>query len=265
MKLLLVSKTAIVIQIAQLVANKLELEFEVQNNITIKEKTEIILVDEEYISNDFNTLKQCSNKIGAISADKLPFDKSSDFELTRPFLPKQLNDILLEQIDLIKVSKNQEYITPLKTQEEKDESLVDVKDLAMYVESLADDIMDDINEESDESIVSLASMHNGGVLDNNELLKINDLLLEQNIQDDKNSLDEDDWKDLSTIIDDALTSVQDYEFSANTSTGFDLVLTDYSVKELKPLFKKVDDSILQKLKNGETIDIRLSLKANDEQ
>lgn len=263
MKFLLISKTPIIIQISQLIANKLELDFLVQDNLNISEIYDILLIDEEFIKQNFNSIKQYSKKLGAISSDKLSFDKASDFEITRPFLPKQLNDILLEQIELIKIQKNDNINT--NTNEiniEKDESLVDVNDLAMYVESLADDILEDINDENDESIVSLASMNNGGVLDSNELSRINDILLEQNIQDEK-TLEVDDWKDLSDIIDDALTSVQDYEFTDN-NTSLELILSEYSIKELKPLFSKVDDSILEKLRNGEIIDIRLSLKVNND-
>src|SRR5690606_5965928 len=83
-----------------------------------------------------------------------------------------------------------------------------------FFETLIEDDFDDgffrKNDLDDESIVSLNSIRQGGVLDKSELKKINSFLDDksENIQ----KLEERDWKDITDIIDDALDEVKDYEF-----------------------------------------------------
>lgn len=261
MKLLLVSRTPIIIQIFKLICAKLELEYKNDISKKIQEKYDLIVLDEEYIVKDFSSIKQYAKRIGIISKEKLSIDTASDFEITRPFLPKQLNDILEEQMIFI---KNQvlENIKEEKLREEenlKDESLVNIDELNSYVDSIADYIVDDIDNDNDESIVSFTSLKEGGVLDSSELTKINQILLDSSVED-AYELDQREWKDLSDVIDDALSEVKEYEFKDSTQS-IDLILNQYNLDELSPLFSKVDQSIIDRLTRGESIDIRLSLKA----
>ena len=257
MKLLLLSKTPIIIQIFKLICVKLELEYKNDISKKIQEKYDLIVLDEEYIVKDFSHIKQYARRIGIISKDKLSTDTASDFEITRPFLPKQLNDILEEQIVFLK----NEVLEEIKQEEEnmKDESLVNIDELNSYVDSIADYIVDDIDNDNDESIVSFSSLNEGGVLDSSELSKINQILLDSSVED-AYELDQREWKDLSDVIDEALNEVKEYEFS-DSNKSIDLILNQYNLDELSPLFSKVDQSIIDRLTRGETIDIRLSLKA----
>lgn len=257
MKLLLLSKTPIIIQIFKLICVKLELEYKNDISKKIQEKYDLIVLDEEYIVKDFSNLKQYARRIGIISKDKLSIDTASDFEITRPFLPKQLNDILEEQIIFLK----NEVLEEIKQEEEnmKDESLVNIDELNSYVDSIADYIVDDIDNDNDESIVSFSSLNEGGVLDSSELTKINQILLDSSVED-AYELDQREWKDLSDVIDEALNEVKEYEFS-DSNKSIDLILNQYNLDELSPLFSKVDQSIIDRLTRGESIDIRLSLKA----
>ncbi|NQY24122.1 MAG: hypothetical protein HRT41_08810 [Campylobacteraceae bacterium] len=257
MKLLLLSKTPIIIQIFKLICVKLELEYKNDISKKIQEKYDLIVLDEEYIVKDFSHIKQYARRIGIISKDKLSTDTASDFEITRPFLPKQLNDILEEQIVFLK----NEVLEEIKQEEEnmKDESLVNIDELNSYVDSIADYIVDDIDNDNDESIVSFSSLNEGGVLDSSELSKINQILLDSSVED-AYELDQREWKDLSDVIDEALNEVKEYEFS-DSNKSIDLILNQYNLDELSPLFSKVDQSIIDRLTRGESIDIRLSLKA----
>ena len=257
MKLLLLSKTPIIIQIFKLICVKLELEYKNDISKKIQEKYDLIVLDEEYIVKDFSAIKQYARRIGIISKDKLSTDTASDFEITRPFLPKQLNDILEEQMVFLK----NEVLEEMKQEEErmKDESLVNIDELNSYVDSIADYIVDDIDNDNDESIVSFSSLNEGGVLDSSELSKINQILLDSSVED-AYELDQREWKDLSDVIDEALNEVKEYEFS-DSNKSIDLILNQYNLDELSPLFSKVDQSIIDRLTRGETIDIRLSLKA----
>ncbi|NQY53255.1 MAG: hypothetical protein HRT42_06735 [Campylobacteraceae bacterium] len=253
MKLLLISKSTIIIQIFSLICEKQSIEISIQESSEIIDNYDLIVLDEEYINADFNRYKLYTKRLGVISQDKLGFDKESDFEITRPFLPKQLNDILDEQISHIKNN-----IKRQKDKIEEDESLIDINEIHSYVDSLADDIAEDIGNDNDESIVTLASLNDGGVLDSSELTKINQILLDSNVQDSY-ELEKNDWKDLSSVIDDALSEVRDYEFS-EPNDQIELVLSKYNLDELSPLFSKVDQTIIDRLTKGEIIDLKLSLK-----
>lgn len=263
MNLLLITKTKMIIKIFDLICTKLDIKLGVQDNTEVSGRFDFIIVDQDLIDDRFNIVKQLANKIGAISNEELPFDKSRDFLIPRPFLPHDLQNILIEQMEFIKDEKRLETIE-VKKNDDYDEV---EEDMTAFIETLADDIADDIEDESDESIVSIASLRNGGVLDKGELGKIHSILEENEIQNQilkqyqDEEMDENDWKDLSEIIDDALNEVSDYEFDLNYQEPLKLVLNRYNIEELKPLLTKFNQSIIDKLSQGETVDLKLSLKA----
>ena len=129
-----------------------------------------------------------------------------------------------------------------------------------YIESLDEEEF--IKEEDDESIVNTNTIHIGGILDNKELNKINDILREEVIQNEIN-LEKSDWKDIAAIIDDALDEVKEYEFDLTQvpTKTYNLVLSNFHINELRPLLEKFDQTVIDKLSSGESVDIRLSLKA----
>lgn len=260
MNLLLITKTKMIIKIFDLICTKLDIKLGVQDNTEVSGRFDFIIVDQDLIDDRFNIIKQLANKIGAISNEELPFDKSRDFLIPRPFLPHDLQNILNEQIEFIKDEKRLEKIEVEKYNE-------DEEDMTAFIETLADDIAEDIEDESDESIVSIASLRDGGVLDKSELGKIHSILEENEIQNEilkqyqDDEMDENDWKDLSEIIDDALNEVSDYEFDVNYQEPVKLILNQYNIEELKPLLNKFNQTIIDKLSQGETIDLKLSLKA----
>jgi hypothetical protein len=274
MNLLLISETTIIEQIFSLVCKKLNIDLTITQSNDVSEKFDLIVIDQNFIDDKFNIIKQYSKKLGAISSEELPFDKSRDFIIPRPFLPTKLQEILKEQFEIILKDEKEELIS--KTQEtnqsasyvdlneyEEDED-VTVPIITDYVESLAEDVYLDIEEDNDESIVSLASLNNGGILDNSELSKINDILKEEVIHNEI-VMNKNDWKDISDIIDDALDEVKEYEFDlndekANTSKPLKLVLSDYNINELKPLLEKFNQETIDRLSHGESIDISLVLK-----
>lgn len=250
MKILLVSKTQIINKIFLLIASKLNLNLIIQDHLKINDSYEIIIIDEEFIDDSFNFIKKHTKKLGAIVSEELPFDKSRDFIISRPFLPADLEAIIKDELESISI-ENLQSKTTIAKDDEMDKEVFD------YVESLGDDLED--FDEIDESIVTLASLNNGGVLDGNELSKINVLLKDTPISSSED-LDENDWKNLSEIIDDALNEVNDYEFDLSNDKEVHLILNDYNIDELRPLFKKFNQSIIDRLSNGECIDLKLSLK-----
>ncbi|AXH11631.1 hypothetical protein [Halarcobacter bivalviorum] len=260
MDLILITKTPIIEKIFKLVCKKLDLEVIIKDSTSFEKEEvyDLIIVDEEFINDDFNSLKRHTKKLAAITSEELPFEKSRDFIINRPFLPTTLEELLSEQIEYIK---------------EDDTTKQDIKNaaneeevVANYVESLADDIAYNIEEENDESIVSIASLNQGGILDNSELSKISDILHDEEIEREV-LVTENDWKDINEIIDDALSEVSEYEFNLDNSDDKEqpikVLLNNYSIEELKPFLQKFNQNVIDRLSNGEDIDVRLSLKVDN--
>lgn len=257
MNLVLITKTAIIEKIFTLICKKLGVDLLVKDSINFEDSADFIVVDEEFVNDDFNKLKAHTKKLAAIVSEELPFDKSRDFIIQRPFLPTYLETLLKEQIEFVKEDDKEESKAKLEFDEEEV--------VSSYVESLADDIADNIEEDNDESIVTIASLKDGGVLDNSELSKISGLLHERDIEDfTYDNVSEKDWKDINEIIDDALSEVEEYEFDMNEDFNqpIKLILNNYNIAELKPFLQKFDQKVIDKLANGDDVDVTLSLKVN---
>ncbi|AXK49319.1 hypothetical protein CRU87_07440 [Aliarcobacter trophiarum LMG 25534] len=262
MKILLICDTAIIEHIFILVCKRLKIDLSVQKTNSIESKYDLIIVDQPFIDNKFNKIKAQTYRLGAISSEELSFEKQRDFLIPRPFLPTKLEAILKEQIEfLINEQKENKSLSKFISLEEEDlvlpvvdfinDTLDDSDDFSDL--SFVDDSFDEIEE--DESIVSLSALQKGGVLDNLELNKINTIL-----KDNKKEIEEEtDWKDISEIIDEALDEVKDYEFSLDNHK-YNLVLNKFKVDELRPLLTKLDQTIIDKLISGESIDINISIK-----
>ena len=266
MNLLLICDTAIIEHIFTLVCKRINVNLTVQKTNILNEKYDIIIVDQSHIDDKFNAFKQYTKKLGAISSEELSFDKSRDFIIPRPFLPTKLESLLLEQKQIIKDEEKQEEeynrkISTFSSYDEEDEEVT--VPAVKYVQSLEDEIIDEFGVlDEDESIVNFASLNTGGILDSGELTKINDILREDTIQNEIN-LEKNDWKDINSIIDDALAEVKEYEFDLKTvptTKPYNLILSNFNINELRPLLEKLDQSVIDRLSSGEIVDIRISLK-----
>jgi hypothetical protein len=257
---LLICDASIIEHIFTLVCKRLHINLTIQKTNSVNENYDLIIIDQSFIDDKFNTIKQFSNKLGAISSEELPFDKSRDFIIPRPFLPTKLEAILIEQIEYIKEEKEKEREFNSKSSyndySEDEEVIIPIT--KKYIESLDDD---NFVSENDESIVNTDNLHMGGILDNRELNKINDILREEIIQNEIN-LEKSDWKDIAAIIDDALDEVKEYEFDLTQTPikSYNLILSNFHINELRPLLEKFDQTVIDKLSSGESVDIRLSLK-----
>ena len=263
MTILLICETAIIEHIFTLVCKRLHISLTIQKTNSVNDRFDLIIIDQSFIDDKFNTIKQFSKKLGAISSEELSFDKSRDFIIQRPFLPTKLEEILIEQIEIIKEEKAKEKeLLSHKYQEDEDIFIPVTK---QYIESLDDSNKeyseDDFYEEDDESIISSTSLNIGGILDHSELSKINNILREDVIQNEIN-LEKTDWKDIAAIIDDALEEVKEYEFDLTQTPikHYNLVLSNFHINELRPLLEKFDQTVIDRLSSGESVDIRLSLK-----
>ncbi|MDY0052202.1 MAG: hypothetical protein RBR65_06635 [Aliarcobacter sp.] len=273
MNILLVCETTIIEHIFTLVCKRLNVKLSTQKNTNISENFDLIVIDQNFIDDKFNLIKQHSRKLGAISSEELSFDKARDFIIPRPFLPTKLESIIIDQMKYIKVEKEEESNKKISYEEDEDVTIPIVN----YVDSLNDDENfiekkqpksiatnneDDDYDEEDEGIVHLQTLKSGGILDYGELSKINDILRDDNIQNEMH-LEKNDWKDISAIIDDALEEVKEYEFDLSHHAPikpYNLVLSNFSINELRPLLEKFDQTVIDKLSSGEIVDVRMSLK-----
>lgn len=273
MKLLLICNTAIIEHIFNLVCKRLGIDLNIERNTKFQGKFDFIVVDQPFIGSDFLKLKRFTKKLAAINSEELSYDLPSDFVVPRPFLPTKLEAILKEQIKILKDEiENGHNFDTFKDSLVKDNYIEDSQsfnemqekesDLAEdFFETLIEDDFDDgffrKNDLDDESIVSLNSIRQGGVLDKSELKKINSFLDEksENIQ----KLEERDWKDITDIIDDALDEVKDYEFDLEKE-DYTLVLNRFKMDELKPLLLKLNQNIIDRLARNEVINLKISLK-----
>lgn len=242
MNLLLISNTPMIIQIFKLISKKIKLELFVQGNNEVDSQYDFIVVDEEFIDDRFNIIKQYCKKLGAISSNELDLEKSNDFLIPRPFLPMQLQEMLVEKIDELKEEIKEEEIKEAQKNAPS-------PDVISFIESMADDIVEDIQNEvegkvsaideidendlldsieeelenEEKCIIPIPEIQNeeGGVLDNKELDKISDILENDEIDTDDDfslksyeefnhvenvdsTLDANSWQDLSDILDEAL-------------------------------------------------------------
>jgi len=291
MNLLLISEASIIEHIFTLVCKRLEINLTIQKIHSLNADYDLIIVDQTFIDDKFNSLKPHTRKLGAISSEELSFDKSKDFVIPRPFLPTQLEAILIEQKQILKDEDEYEYeknklvastpyiqpiqseLKPVVSDDSSDDSVIIVP-IVDYVESALDQevlrnskniepVIGEYDEE-DESIVSLNAMNLGGVLDSNELNKITDILREDTIQNEIN-LEKNDWQDINSIIDDALAEVREYEFDlkqqqVQSVKPYELILSNFNINELRPLLEKLDQTIVDRISAGETVDVKISLK-----
>lgn len=248
MNLALITKTEIVEKIFTLICKKLSLDLIVTQSVNFEEKVDFIIVDEEFVDDDFNKFRANSKKLAAITSEDLPFDKARDFIIKRPFLPAYLESVLKEQIKILEKTKTSEKVY-IENQEFK----------SIDSEIKEDDII--LNEE-DESIITIRSISNGGVLDNNELEKIS-TILEEESNDFDNEVSQKDLNDISEIIDSTLNDIEDYDFNKYEDSKNRLILNNYNISELKPFLQRLDQGLIDKLANGEDVELTLSLKVEN--
>lgn len=277
MRLLLISEVGIVEHIFKLVCKRLNIEILVQNKSVVNDEFDFLVLDQAYIDDSFNNYKQYTKKLGAITSEELDFSKSRDFIIPRPFLPNQLENILKEQLEHLKednlTAKRSKYV---QSSDEDEDFLVSYEEIQKEQEILKDNLkkespfsnldkidFDEFEDEyEDESLVSLDHFKNGGILDTNELTRINGILREERIHNEMN-LEKNDWKDINLIIDEALDEVREYQFEEpkdGEKEIYNLILNKYSIEELKPFLEKFNQDIINKLVSGESVDVKISLK-----
>jgi hypothetical protein len=74
-------------------------------------------------------------------------------------------------------------------------------------------------------------------------------------------MNEQDWANLSDIIDKAINDVKEYEFNGDDNAPVQIILSKYKMEEVKPLLEKLDQKLIDDLSNGNEVQLSLKLHA----
>jgi len=254
----LISNTPIINKIFTLISNKLMVHLKIYTAIDDVEKNiDLVVVDDIFLEENIIKLKSFCNTLVLLKEDGSD-ENGFDFIIEKPFLPSTLSinlEKILKSVDENNINKQQVYTSEEPTHEE----ITD--DLAKFIDTLVSEIDEESSFNSDDLTVKKEQLGHGGVLDKEELSKLFDM-----INDDKpdnyfkNIEKEDDWIELSDIIDRAIDDVSTYAFKENQPIK--LILNQYSIEELAPLLKKLDQNIIDRLTDGNEITLQLRLENN---
>ncbi len=258
----LISKTNIIKQIFKLVSKKLSIDLIIIENTDELHPTDILVLDNQFNDGDIVKYKTICKKILLLSTDD-NIDTNFDAQIKKPFLPSQLQTFL----EKIKKDYNSEIqISNIPQKEE--ENIVD--DLVSFVESIPDETIYEDDEpdeycgilpDTEDTVVTKDDLGDGGVLDINELSKLHELINDEHSNDEEKEikLNDEDLVDLSDLIDQAIDDINDYDFEVNKPIK--LILNKYSMAELSPLFKKLNQNIIDNLVDGKEISLQLKLES----
>lgn len=252
----LISNTPIINKIFTLISNKLMVHLKIYTAIDDVEKNiDLVVVDDIFLEENIIKLKSFCNTLVLLKEDGSD-ENGFDFIIEKPFLPSTLSinlEKILKSVDENNINNQQVYTSEEPTNEE----ITD--DLAKFIDTLVSEIDEESSFNSDDLTVKKEQLGHGGVLDKEELSKLFDM-----INDDKpdnyfkNIEKEDDWIELSEIIDRAIDDVSTYAFKENQPIK--LILNQYSIEELAPLLKKLDQNIIDRLTDGNEITLQLRLE-----
>ncbi len=261
----LLSNTPIINKIFTLISNKLIIHLKIYTSAEdIIKDVDLIVIDDIFLDENIIKLRSFCDTLVLLKNNKLKED-GFDFIIEKPFLPSTLSvnleKILISVDEKINDKKNEPIIKTQKiyeTDKPTHEEITD--DLAKFIDSLVSEV-DEENANSDDLTVKKEQLGHGGVLDKDELSKLYDM-----INDDKsdpylkNIEKEDDWIELSDIIDKAIDDVSTYQFKENQPIK--LILNQYSIEELAPLLKKLNQNVIDRLTEGNEITLQLRLENN---
>jgi len=261
----LLSNTPIINKIFTLISNKLMIHLKIYNTIDDVEKNiDLIVVDDSFLDENIIKLRSFCDTLVLLKNNNSS-ENGFDFIIEKPFLPSTLSinlEKILKSIEE-KIDEKQDE-TPFinqkvyKTEEPTNKEITD--DLAKFIDSLVNEV-DEESSNSDDLTVKKEQLGHGGVLDKDELSKLYDMINDDTSDNYlKNVEKEDDWIELSDIIDKAIDDVSTYQFKDNQPIK--LILNQYSIEELAPLLKKLNQNIIDKLSDGNEITLQLRLENN---
>jgi len=244
----LICDVQIINRIFTLVSKKLSIDIDIITPEQLNSNYDILIVEENFTSSNIIKYKSFSKYLVAIVKDET---NAIDFDeiLQKPFLPSQverfLSKILQEPVSNCDIMEDD-------TNTQENESLEDLID---FVDTLGDDL-----DETDcsECTISQDELGHGGVLDADELSKLHEIVNDEQPPSNNHELNENDWIELSDVIDQAIDDINDYNIDEDKPVR--LLLNQYSINELSPLFNKLNQNIIDNLTDGKEITLKLKLE-----
>ena len=266
----LVSNDLMIGKIFALVAKRLAFEYEQFSSLENVDTDYDYLIIDDKIDINKDLLKFFTTKI--ILTGSTQALQEYDHTIVKPFLPSDLqkslekifslepskvNNIELENQSVSEVVEEQNSAETIEDISHEDLS-VDTSDLSAFVDTIVSD-MD--NEEDGEELLTIKkeNLSHGGVLDKNELSRLYNMLGE-NIEkfDSIDEKDSEDWVELSKIIDKAIDDIESYEYEEDKPIK--LILNQYTMDQLAPLLKMLNQEIIDDLTDGKDIHLHLRLE-----
>ncbi len=252
--IVLLSQTEIINKIFTLISNKLMLHLKIYHTIDkIEQGADLIIIDDHFITEDISKLRLLSNGLILLKNDKVVEDRF-DFIIEKPFLPSSLSitlEEILKNIEEIRFHEEKIYESEEPTIEELND------DLAKFIDSLLLE-MDEKPSTNDDLIVKKEHLGHGGILDKDELSKLYEMISDEKGDEYSDDFQKDDnWIELINIID---KLNDDSTISKENKPPIELILNQYSAEELTPLFKQLNQNIIDDLTEGKEILLQLRLK-----
>lgn len=272
----LISNTEIINKIFTLIANKLMVNLKIYRTANIVQNVDLIIVDDFFLNENIIKLRANCDTLVILKNDSRS-EPNFDFVIEKPFLPSTLS------VNLEKILKNIEqnsipthhqsniskenissYQNPennqtfYKSSEPTNEEITN--DLSSFISNMIDEIDEEKHYNSDDLTVTKEQLGHGGVLDKDELSKLYDMINDDSSSGDflKNTEQKDDWIELSDIIDQAIDDLATYNFKENKPIK--LILNQYSMDEISPLLKQLNQNIIDSLSDGNEITLQLRLE-----
>lgn len=268
-KIALISRVEIINKIFTLISKKLLVTVKIYKTLQIEEKQfDMIVVDDAFLGENIIKLKAISHTLVLLKNDSLS-EVGFDFIIEKPFLPSTLTQSLeniLKTIDTPAFNSSEE--SPLeeeqtiyKSSEPSEKEITD--DLAKFIDSMVNEIDEEIAYNSDDLVVRKEHLGHGGVLDKDELSRLYEMIHdeESNITKINKEDKESDWIELSDIIDKAIHDVSVYDFKEDKPIK--LLLNKYTIEELAPLLKKLNQNVIDRLTEGNEITLQLRLEKDE--
>ena len=255
----LITKTNIINKIFTLVCKNLEINLNILNNDNNIKNTDLLIIDDDlFDTNNIIRYKSICSNIAILTKEML-YEYESLIIIKKPFLPSSLND----QLENIIINLNTKDENNIEINEDIRNNDDEVNDLVDFIDSIEDDKLN-YNEHIDEIYVSKDDLGHGGVLDKEELDILHDMISDSNdeiqeieqIQINENN---NNWLELSEIIDKAIDDVQAFDLNDELV----LILNQYTMDELSPLLNKLDQKSIDKLSCGEELILKIKLENNN--
>jgi hypothetical protein len=242
----LITNTQIISKIFKLVSNKLNLSCTTMSDDSNLTPTDILIFDDDCFHHDeMIRYKSLCSTIVVLGIEN-KYEYSSCTIIKKPFLPS----VLQKELDNIISAKPTPNIETIEYSHENIDDLVD------FIDTIDENIQNE-DENDIEINITQDKLARGGVLDKEELNILHDMINDSNEEIIIDEPKDNNWEELSDIIDQTIDDIQEENSSNNNELT--LILNNYSIEELSPLLNKLNQNSIDKLSAGEELVVKMKV------